>query len=314
MTGSLPPERCPAENGCIINNPLDPECGTSAYHLAPLDLAEDLCPRALRFYYDELKAGDIAHDNRRIHNSVAIGWVALETGLAEGDSSRYREAKLQFASAVTNKPTMAAHLRAKHALNYLDAFKDRQERGTVSEATIIKRYRSLGWEMQNAQHMSQRRLSEYHQRLIVGANAELVIAGLLMRTKDPQWFPYPASEREDRSIVTNDPLFDQHHDYYLLNNKEKQAIQVKWGHRSVATKEYDPAITVLHARQLALWIGNSFETGQNDDYENLLVLARLMVSESTDQVLDPYDTDMLDAATDWIQEPLRVKRLPDRKN
>lgn len=287
---------CPADNGCIVTNPLDPECGSDPYHLAPLELAEAICPYAL----DGLRHS-IEQRRKSLGNHLTLGWIALEQGMATDDDTYaeayFADADNSFRKAVEkgSQKNLPFAMRAWHAMHYINAFRERRATGTLSKKTIDERYTELGEELHTVT-LADNLSSTRDTGEVSGLVSEFVIAGLLMRTRQANLFPYPASSREEHAIIpTEEPLSsNDHHDYYILD-PDKIPLQIKRQRNLYddTDNKYDASVTVIHARHIMDNIKQATYPSRLDHSVMSHRLASYMTAEARGQVLDKRSSRIL---------------------
>ncbi|MGH7196323.1 MAG: hypothetical protein ACREGJ_00980 [Candidatus Saccharimonadales bacterium] len=246
-------------------------CPDKKTYLGPLGISEQLCVLGLSKYADK------SRENSR-DQSTRYALACLDLALSANEQefySRFVEKQMNEAFAVVDEV-----LRAKDTFDELPVteaatikcfeplFRARCSREPITPGNILEISRDLGELILALDPQKTQKKSD-----IKGKRTELEVMYLLLRTGDPNYIPWIASPREEKSSIVR-----LNHDLYLLQDMDKVPIQVKFN-RHPNTRRYAKSVVVIYYQELLARVRSRVGAQTASDGDFLPKLIRNELSE-----------------------------------
>lgn len=225
---------------CLIQGHEVAICDIRSDEAQKLYLPEQICTNALARLVTQAK---LANTRRQRVSSPRYAHAIIEQAFSVAAVSTF-QASL-FMQEAEEAVQQAANIDLPDKLRlenevlqaYLPAFKRRALGATVTPRDIAIVHQNLG-----------ELLADYPQSYRTpqavantsGIAAQIEIGTYLTRLKDPEYFPWPASYREEENVP-----HQLNHDMYLMRDKSKLPMQIKSSSKIADTTVYDSSICVI---------------------------------------------------------------------
>lgn len=279
-------------NVCEVSSISGPECGTDLRHLHQFLIAERLCMYAVADHIDRQEKPTEVQGREQ----GQLAWDTFELGIATaGDglsAACVAIAKDKFGrDCATKRPPSDKWFTAAKAQAYMPAILERHN-GTLTLETMQQVYAGLGkiTDVMLLPNIGDGVRTKAH---IQGDLAEVAIESALARLCNPNFFPFGASNRENRGLLK---VPQYNHDSYLVRGGVKLPLQVKYGkiHDDPELNKvtYDPRVLMISYREMVTAAVTAYQERYHEahmaawPFSGVLLLSTLAKEARGDEIDD----------------------------